>query len=85
MIKQKAEQDRAATLRAGLIAATILNVNRRKGTPLVQPQDFLAENDEWLTPEQAAEFMDKWAASQGSGMIVTPTDAEVAKFTEVAP
>lgn len=81
VIDCRVEDARAATLRAGLIAATILNVNRRKGASLVQATDFVREKDEFLDPEQAAEFMDRWAQSQG-GVIVEPTVEEVLKFSK---
>lgn len=81
VVDQRIEANRAATLRAGLIAAMIVNVNRAPGTPLVHPEDFVAGPDEYLTPEEAADFMDRWAASQG-GTIVAPTDAEVEKYTK---
>jgi len=65
VVKLKVEDDRAATLRAGLIAATVLNVNRKKGTRLVQPTDFVSMPDDYLSPEQAASYMDAWANTTG--------------------
>ncbi len=66
MVQLKIADDRAATLRAALVAATILNVHRRRGARLVQPQDFVRMPDDYLTPEQAVAHMDAWAASLNS-------------------
>lgn len=79
VVQRKIESDRAAILRAGLIAATILNVHRKKGTALIQAHDFLPEQHEYLSVEEAKEVMDRWAQSQGS-VIVEPTDREIAVF-----
>ncbi len=81
VVQLKVEDDRAAALRAGLIAATILNVNRRKGTRVIQPTDFVRMPDDYLSPEQAVAVMDAWALSQGDGKIVVPTDAELEKYS----
>lgn len=45
------EQARAATLRAALIAAQIINVNLRAGATPVRPEDFLRE------PRRASDYM----------------------------
>lgn len=83
VLKRRTEAERALTLRAGLIAATIINVNRKKGAPLVQPHDFLPETEEFLTPEEARAFMDRWAEGQGATppTIVAPTSDEVTKYS----
>lgn len=65
------ESERAKTLRAGLVAATIQNVHRARGVPLVQPKDFLPAPREYLTPEQAAAFMDRWAEMMNQEMGVS--------------
>jgi hypothetical protein len=87
VIEQRVAEQRAQTLRAGLIAATILNVHRSKGQPLVQPHDFLPGQDQFLTPEEAMAFMDRWAKAQADPppqVLVTPTGDEVARFGEGA-
>lgn len=84
VLELKIEDDRAAALHAGLIAATIINVNQKRGSRMVQPRDFFRMPDDYLTPEAAVAFMDSWAVSQG-GAIVAPTDAEVKLFSGGGP
>lgn len=58
------EAEKREYLRAGLIAATIVNVNRRKGQRLVQPGDFIRERikpDDFMSVEEATAKMDGWA------------------------
>lgn len=83
VLKRRTESERALTLRAGLIAATIINVNRKKGAPLVQPHDFLPETEEYMSPEEARAFMDRWAEGQGGSApsIIAPTSDEVTKYS----
>ena len=81
VVERRVEEQRAQTLRAGLIAATILNVHRAKGQPLVQPQDFLADRDQFLSSEEAMAFMDRWAKAQSEGGgVISPSPAEVMRF-----
>jgi hypothetical protein len=64
VVERRAEQERRRDLRAGLIAATLVNVNRRRGSRLVQPQDFFRTGrkpEDFLTVEQATKAMDRWA------------------------
>ena len=63
----KCEDDRAACLRAGLIAATILNVNIRKGARKYKPSDFVSMPDDYMTPELAKAHLDAWARETGGG------------------
>jgi hypothetical protein len=66
LFKSYKERDRQSFLRAGLIAATIVNVNRRKGTALVQPGDFLREApraEDYLDADAARAMMDGWAST----------------------
>lgn len=78
---RRVEQDRAATLRAGLVAATIVNVHRRKGSRLVQPGDFIREApkaEDYMDVETAKSFMDRWAVStQGDSSAETVEGAAV--------
>jgi hypothetical protein len=58
-------------LRTGLIAATIVNVNRRKGTPLVEPGDFFRERpkeSDFMSVEEATREMDLWASSMNASL-----------------
>lgn len=60
------ERDRESYLRAGLIAATVVNVNRKPGSRLIQPSDFLVEPprpEDYMSVEEATAFMDNWATT----------------------
>jgi len=61
---RNADRERAANLRAGLVAATIANVHRKKGAPMMKPSDFLRQPIVRMSPKEAAQFMDTWAAGQ---------------------
>ncbi len=61
IVKRVSEQNRAADLRAGLIAATITNVHRRKGAALVHPQDFVRMPKRFMTVKEAQTHMNRWA------------------------
>ena len=63
VLKSIAEQNKQADLRAGLVAATIANVHRRKGSRLVQPQDFLRQPKRFMELDEAVRHMDRWARS----------------------
>ena len=52
---------KAAVLRAGVVAAAIYNVNRKKGAPMVKPRDFLAEAPKALPPAALERAFDAWA------------------------
>lgn len=41
MDERESRQERAAILRAGLVASAVYNVHRKKGKPAVKPQDFI--------------------------------------------
>ena len=59
------EKERGKYLRAGLIAATIVNVKRRRGAPLVQPGDFFRERvreEDYMDAAKSQKAMDAWAA-----------------------
>lgn len=62
---------REAYLRAGLIAATIVNVQRRKGAPLIHPQDFLRERprpQDYMDVKTAVQFMNRWATFHNASL-----------------
>ncbi len=61
VLKEVAQQERRANLRAGLIAATILNVHRKRGTRMFYPEDFVKSPRVYMSVEEGAQFMDKWA------------------------
>lgn len=48
-------------LRAGLIAASIYNVNRKKGSRAFQPDDFIRKPPKLLSPEQMYREFSRWA------------------------
>jgi hypothetical protein len=54
-------EERAAVLRAGLVAATVHNVHRRKGTRAAKPSDYLKKPPAILDPSQMEAEMDAWA------------------------
>lgn len=65
LFERRREKDREAYLRAGLIAATIVNVQRRKGAALVQPGDFFRarpKEEDYMDVAEAQKAMEAWAA-----------------------
>jgi hypothetical protein len=58
--ERDAARERAANLRAGLVAAAVYNVHRRKGAQPIRPEDFLREEPKVLTPEEMEQMMDGW-------------------------
>lgn len=66
VIERGVELEKKATLRAALIAAQIVNVNRPKGARLVQPQDFIREppsEDDYMTVDESRAALNAWAAA----------------------
>lgn len=71
LFERRREKDRESFLRAGLIAATIVNVHRAKGSRLIQPSDFLVERprpEDYMDAEEASAFMDRWATTTNQDM-----------------
>jgi len=71
MFERKREAERAAFLRAGLVAATIVNVNRRPGTRAVEAADFLQESrraEDYMNPAEGRRFMDQWVREQNKAV-----------------
>ena len=57
-------EEKAAVLRAGLVAAAVYNVSRKKGARFIQATDFLpVPMQEELPLEQLRAGMDAWARS----------------------
>jgi hypothetical protein len=65
--RQKIET-RSADLRAGLVAATIHNVFRKKGSRPVRPIDFLQGPRRHMSVEDSKLVMDRWARSVSQGL-----------------
>lgn len=68
VINRREEYERRRDMRAGLIAATIVNVKRKRGARLTHPGDFFQSRDQknFMSPDEAARFMDRWAAQQNA-------------------
>lgn len=56
------EQRKHEALCAGLGASATYNVNRKKGARALKASDFVRGERRHMSPEQAARFMDRWAA-----------------------
>lgn len=64
LAEREARQERNAALRAGLVAAAIYNVHRRKGTQALKPEDFVRPERERVKILPAAEMakrLQAWA------------------------
>jgi hypothetical protein len=63
-VDRESRRERAAVLRAGLVASAVYNVHRGKNQKAVQPRDFLRDDTkrsvQILPPEQMVSTMDKW-------------------------
>jgi len=66
VLRVRYEKEKAAYLRAGLIAATILNVHSPKGRRKWKATDFISERpkaEDYMNVEQTARALDAWAAA----------------------
>ena len=66
VLKRENEKEKSAYLRAGLIAATIVNVHRRKGARMVKPSDFIRErpkDEDYMDVATAKKVLGRWAKS----------------------
>jgi hypothetical protein len=64
-----AEREHAENLRFGLVAATIVNVHRKKNSRLVRPQDFFRRRrreEDFMDVKSAVHMMDAWAATHNT-------------------
>jgi hypothetical protein len=71
VLKVRWNAEKREYLRFGLVAATVVNVNRRRGAPLVQPDDFFRERPkeaDYMGVEEAQKELGMWAASLNAGM-----------------
>jgi hypothetical protein len=71
LFERRREKDREAYLRVGLIAATIINVNRRKGAPMVQPGDFFLEKpreEDYMDVAEGQKAIEAWAATTNASL-----------------
>ena len=60
-MKQIGRHHRAADMRAALVAATIANVHRRKGSPAIKPEAFLRGPRRLMTIKEARQALGGWA------------------------
>ncbi len=67
VLKEVTFNNRQANLRAGLIAATIVNMSpHRRRRRAVQPSDFLAKPRMHMTPEEGQKAMRRWATQHNA-------------------
>lgn len=59
--EMESRRERAATLRAGLIAAAIYNVHRKKGTKAFKASDFIREPVKIVKPGDLARALTSFA------------------------
>ena len=69
VLERQNDLERAKYLRAGLIAATIVNCapNRRRSAPMAKPGDFIRERprpEDYMNVDEARELLDGWAVAQ---------------------
>ena len=69
IIERRKAEEKASVLRAGIIASTIYNVHRKKGTRAARPRDYLREDPGILSPEEMEMEMDAWARSTNKGKV----------------
>jgi hypothetical protein len=76
---RRADEHEAALKRAGLIAASIFNSKRQKKSDKIwRPEDFIRtkgdrethDDDRRMTPEEAREMFEGWAAATGGAVRV---------------
>ncbi len=79
VLKARQRYERQANLRAGLVAATIINVHRKRGTRLVRPGDFLK------VPRTAAQYMSLEEGQKHMGRWAKKVNAHIAGDTTLSP
>lgn len=70
IVERRKAEDRNATLRAGLIASTIVNMSGKVSRRVMRPEDYLPKKKR--TPEQLRADLLSWASS-APGVTVTTT------------
>jgi hypothetical protein len=63
IVEIRRNEQKSATLRAGLVAASVYNVHRRKGTKPVKPQDFIKEGPQVVSAQVMAAAFKSWAGA----------------------
>ena len=64
VVDRHMEIDRAATLRAGLVAAAVYNVHRRRGDAIWSATDFVRQplrEEDFMSVEASKSMLDRWA------------------------
>ena len=68
MLERRNDLEMAAYTRAGLIAATIVNVYRKPGSPMARPSDFIRTSrrkaEDYMDVATAQMFLDGWVKEQ---------------------
>jgi hypothetical protein len=68
-IADRMERDKKEALyRAAFVAAAIYNVNRKPGSPMLQPRDLIKEPPRIVTPEEMMRALDGWADAHNSAV-----------------
>ena len=66
IFKSRAATEKRTNLLFGLVAATVVNVNRKKGAPLTKPSDFFKEKpkpEDFMDVAEAERVLGLWAAA----------------------
>lgn len=65
VLKRRADVQHVANLRAGLVAAAVINSNRPRGRKPVMPGDFFRDRErEYMDPKRARAFLLGWASDR---------------------
>ena len=66
--KRRRAEAHAADMRAGLVAATFVNVFRKKGARPLQPSDFIAGPHQYMSVKEAQRALTIWATGINRGL-----------------
>lgn len=64
-IEAHERRERSAYWRAGLVTATLININRSKGQRRVRPEDFVPKRRSPQTPQQMAAILTAYTRALG--------------------
>lgn len=67
VLDEQGKFERARLLRAALITSAIYNVNRKRGTPPIRPQDFIRRpprKEDYMSIEEGLKAMGDWVEHQ---------------------